>query len=101
MLVDIPVLIHALDSSSWWIVFFAPSAAEFVAPILQKFFDLPPCNDSPHNSGFLPKLPANLATIGPTTCDFIHDKLKLEVAVCSDRPTPEDLTTGISKHIAS
>ena len=78
-------------------MFFAPSTAEFVVPTLRSLFNLP----SLHNAGPSDaRRQAELAAIGPTTYDFLRDKLDLRVAVCSERPTPESLTAEISQFSA-
>ena len=82
------------EPNEWWIVFFAPSTAEFVMPTLRSLFNLP----SFHNAGATDggRQP-ELAAIGPTTYDLLRGKLGLRVAVCSEHPTPESLTAGISQ----
>ncbi|TFK37545.1 tetrapyrrole biosynthesis, uroporphyrinogen III synthase [Crucibulum laeve] len=82
-------------SKDWWIAYFAPSAAEFVTPILRKHFDLrayQPPSDSSQNGH--PKV----AAIGPVTLKFLHDTLNLHVEVVPPQPTPEDLVDAISIH---
>jgi uroporphyrinogen-III synthase len=81
----------ASESGCWWIVFFAPSAAEFVTPLLRQSFDLPTL-ELPDS---VPTNKVNLAAIGPTTYAFLGDNLKLRIAVCSPRPTPEALAAAI------
>ncbi|KAH9951198.1 tetrapyrrole biosynthesis uroporphyrinogen III synthase [Amylocystis lapponica] len=49
----------------WWIVYFAPSAAEFVTPLLRHHFILPTVTDT-----FL-RTAVNVAAIGPTTSAFL------------------------------
>ncbi|KAJ7127091.1 tetrapyrrole biosynthesis, uroporphyrinogen III synthase [Mycena epipterygia] len=87
----------ALDSSSnkdytWWIVFFAPSAAEFVTPFLRHHFDL---RSSPTS---LTRRPARIASIGPTTSTFLRDKLNIWVDAEALKPTPDDLLQAISAY---
>ncbi|PBK70585.1 tetrapyrrole biosynthesis, uroporphyrinogen III synthase [Armillaria solidipes] len=60
----------------WWIVFFAPSAAEFVLPFLKEQFDL----DS-----------VKIAAIGPTTATFLRETLGLRVDSILTKPLPEEL----------
>jgi len=79
------------ESDRWWIIFFAPSAAEFVTPILRQSFDLPVL-ESPESQSITN---VELAAIGPTTFTFLGDNLKLRVAVCSPEPTAEALANAI------
>jgi len=74
-------------SEEWWIVYFAPSSADFVTPILKKHFKLPGLDDdhSSHNQH------VHLAAIGPTTYAFLRESLRLSVDVTPPKPTPEAL----------
>ncbi|KAJ7727316.1 tetrapyrrole biosynthesis, uroporphyrinogen III synthase [Mycena maculata] len=93
---DLKVVLEAsspTDSGIWWIVFFAPSAAEFVTPFLRDHFDLrslEPTSSTRH--------PVRIASIGPTTSTFLRDKLNLWVDAVALKPTPEDLIEVISAH---
>ncbi|KAK0442098.1 tetrapyrrole biosynthesis, uroporphyrinogen III synthase [Armillaria borealis] len=60
----------------WWIVFFAPSAAEFVLPFLKEQFDL----DS-----------VKIAAIGPTTATFLRETLRIRVDAIPTKPSAEEL----------
>ena len=42
-----------------------------------------------------------LATIGPTTRDFIHDKFGISVPICATSPTPEGLLHSIVAYLKS
>ncbi|KAI0697759.1 tetrapyrrole biosynthesis, uroporphyrinogen III synthase [Cytidiella melzeri] len=76
------------DSSlSWWIVYFAPSAAEFVTPILRERIPIPDSD----NQSFATKI----AAIGPTTSAFLRDELHIRVDVLSPKPNPESLVSSI------
>ncbi|KAL0579230.1 uroporphyrinogen-III synthase [Marasmius crinis-equi] len=80
------------DTIRWWIVFFAPSAAQFVLPYLQEHFDLPANIDYQGS----PKLPAQAACIGPTTGTYLRETLGLHFAAMAAKPTPEDLVRAIT-----
>lgn len=71
----------------WWIVFFAPSAAEFVTPVLRKHFAIPDINAQTFS--------AKIAAIGPTTSAFLHHKLNMRVDVLSPKPSPGALAAAI------
>ncbi|KAF8351327.1 tetrapyrrole biosynthesis, uroporphyrinogen III synthase [Amanita rubescens] len=76
-----------------WIVYFAPSAAQFVTPILENYFSLPRIEAS--NSGSSNRPPAKVATIGPTTFTFVHGSLRLHVTATASKPSPDGLLSAI------
>ncbi|KAJ7903632.1 tetrapyrrole biosynthesis, uroporphyrinogen III synthase [Mycena olivaceomarginata] len=75
------------DSDIWWIVFFAPSAAEFVTPFLRLHFDLGSVDATTHST----RRAARVASIGPTTSTFLQDKLDIAVDAVASKPTQDDL----------
>ncbi|KAJ7931433.1 tetrapyrrole biosynthesis, uroporphyrinogen III synthase, partial [Mycena leptocephala] len=86
------------DSDIWWIVFFAPSAAEFVTPFLRRHFDLRSADASTPS---LPQRAARIASIGPTTSTFLRDKLNVSVDAVAFKPTPDDLLHSIGAYDAT
>lgn len=85
---------HALKSvpnrtNSWWIVYFAPSAADFVTPILKEHFQIPNIDDKSSST--------KVAAIGPTTSTFLRDELCIRVDVLSPKPNPESLASAIKE----
>lgn len=81
------------DPGKWWIVYFAPSSASFVTPILRKHFNLRAVDSSlPMPTVTSPRV----AAIGPTTLAHLSDALKIHVDAVSSKPTPEDLLAAIS-----
>ncbi|KAF8127643.1 tetrapyrrole biosynthesis uroporphyrinogen III synthase [Boletus edulis] len=64
-----------------WVVYFAPSAAAFVTPILCDVFQR------------LDVL--KVATIGPTTASFLRDTLKMRVDVVALKPSPDALCRDV------
>ena len=82
------------DLDRWWIVFFAPSAAEFATPILQQYFSLPILGAQ----GPVTTRSVELAAIGPTTYAFLGDNLRLRVAVCSPKPNADALAAAIKSY---
>ena len=69
---------------TWWIVFFAPSAAESALPHLRRHFQLP---SQPEVSlGTSASRSSRLAAIGPTTAKTLRDRLGLDVAVVPAKP---------------
>ena len=61
-------------------MYFAPSAAAFVAPVLRDVFRV---------DAF------NVAAIGPTTASFLRDALTMQVHVVAPRPTPDALCNAV------
>lgn len=84
---------------NWWIVYFAPSAAEFVTPIIRAHLSPPSAGNSTAESAS-PHLPLSpevrTAVIGPTTAAFLHDSLGIHVDVVAPTPTPESLVLAIN-----
>jgi uroporphyrinogen-III synthase len=78
-----------------WIVYFAPSAAQFVTPILENYLSLPRIAAS--SSGSSDRPPAKIATIGPTTFTFVQETLRLHVAATASKPSPDDLLLAIRR----
>ncbi|KAH7925020.1 tetrapyrrole biosynthesis uroporphyrinogen III synthase [Leucogyrophana mollusca] len=84
------------SQEAWgWIVFFAPSAAEFVTPTLRSSFILPMAAESPP---IRPTPNVKIAAIGPTTAAFLRETLSFAVAVVASKPNAEDLASAIMRH---
>ena len=85
----------------WWIVFFAPSSAQFVTPVLEEYFTLPSHDtgsvtvDSDHD--ITTRQIAKLAAIGPTTLTFLCDTLRLRVFATAAKPSADSLLSAIRK----
>ena len=104
----------------WWIVYFAPSAAAFVTPILQKYFDFEKnlCSTPSLSSDFSDAPTSTIdrtkyaeriistvttknsrrpkvAAIGPTTNAFLLDNLGIRVHAMAHKPTPEEILAVI------
>ncbi|KAG9217703.1 hypothetical protein CCMSSC00406_0003608 [Pleurotus cornucopiae] len=81
------------DIDPWWIVYFAPSAAEFVTPTLNLHFNFGGKEDRSQK-----RRQAYVAAIGPTTHGFLRDTLKVHVHTVASKPTPDDLVSAIKAH---
>lgn len=69
------------QAEEWgWVVYFAPSAAAFVTPMLSEMLDLDALR---------------VAAIGPTTASFLRDTLKMRVDVVASKPTPDALCRAV------
>ncbi|EJF55923.1 tetrapyrrole biosynthesis uroporphyrinogen III synthase [Dichomitus squalens LYAD-421 SS1] len=79
----------------WWIVYFAPSSAKYVSPILSRHFDIPLKDDATGNCSGTGSRGARLAAIGPTTASSLESDLELRIEVIAAKPTPESLANGI------
>ena len=85
----------SITSADRWLVYFAPSAAQFVTPIIESYFSLPRTEAS--NGGSSNRPLAKIATIGPTTLAFVQDTLHLHVAATASKPSPNDLLSAIQR----
>jgi uroporphyrinogen-III synthase len=88
------------EGSSWgWIIYFAPSVAEFVTPILRNHFAIPAANSSTEDCAqLLEHHHVKVAAIGPTTESFLQQTLKLSVAVTARNPKADDLADAVLQH---
>lgn len=75
------------DRKDWWIVFFAPSAADFVTPILREHFPIPTMGSESFST--------KIAAIGPTTQDFLKNRLQIRVDAVPPKPSPDALVSAM------
>lgn len=77
-----------------WVVVFSPSGCEAMLRVLGlgSFSSDSPSNFSGMSGG---KRRVFVATIGPTTRDFLRGKFGFEADVCAERPSPEGVGKGI------
>ncbi|KAG6861132.1 hypothetical protein C0995_003584 [Termitomyces sp. Mi166 len=83
----------ALAFHRWWIVHFAPSAAEFVTPILGNHFNFE--SISPLKGPSICTPTPRVAAIGSVTAAFLQNELRIHVHVAPPKPTPQDLLAAI------
>ncbi|KAF9648114.1 tetrapyrrole biosynthesis, uroporphyrinogen III synthase [Thelephora ganbajun] len=77
-----------LDPTRWWIVFFAPSSAEFALPILREHLAFSPVDESGDDQyGQFCKV----AAIGPTTVTHVKGKCGVKVHAVAEKPSPKAL----------
>ncbi|KXN90407.1 Uroporphyrinogen-III synthase [Leucoagaricus sp. SymC.cos] len=82
--------------NNWWIVFFAPSSADFAYPKLLKHFIFTP-NETPLELDDPPHLlTAKVAAIGYVTSAHLEEELKIRVDAIATKPSAEALSTAIS-----
>ena len=77
-----------IDPTQWWVVFFAPSSAEFALPVLRGHLAFPPTisGEDGQKSRF-----CNVAAIGPTTSTHVEEVCGVKVCAVAKKPTPEAL----------
>ncbi|KAF9528794.1 tetrapyrrole biosynthesis, uroporphyrinogen III synthase [Crepidotus variabilis] len=81
----------------WWIVFFAPSAAVSVSPILQEYFAFKHNNSSVDRVATEEdKIFAKICAIGPTSKVALQDDLGLMVDAVASKPTPDNVVTAVT-----
>ncbi|EMD32831.1 hypothetical protein CERSUDRAFT_143432 [Gelatoporia subvermispora B] len=81
------------SSDRWWLVYFAPSAADFVTPTLREYFALRDVDSDRTGDAHLMR--PRIAAIGPTTSTFLRDTLRLHVDVVPPRPSADALVSAI------
>ncbi|KAJ8487014.1 hypothetical protein ONZ45_g14470 [Pleurotus djamor] len=86
------VVNDAKPEGPWWIVFFAPSAAGFVLPYLKEYFGFDGAG------GEAGRKAAFVATIGPTTAEFLTSSLGIRVHAIAAKPMPIELVAAIKKY---
>lgn len=83
------------DCEPWWIVFFAPSSAAHVTPALRVHFSLE-MRESPGTNEKKNQLRrARVAAIGPTTRDYMRDKIGVCVDAVPDTPSADSLISAL------
>jgi len=83
-----------LDPTQWWIVFFAPSSAEFVLPILREHLAFSPVKGGDDQGGRF----CRVAAIGPTTVTHVEEKCGVKVYAVAGKPSPEALGKALLEH---
>lgn len=73
-----------------WVVAFSPSGCQSMLKSIEKIQAEQLARTT---SGINPQL--FIATIGPTTRDYLAEKHGVEAHVCAERPTPEAIAEGI------
>lgn len=71
-------------------MYFAPSSADFVTPVLRERFALPYLQEN-NTRPYMTRI----AAIGPTTSTFLTDILKLRVDAVALKPSPDALVDAV------
>lgn len=91
------------DRSVLWVVVFSPSGCEGMLRVL----GLGPFNTGTGSgtgagtASGTGKRKVFVATIGPTTRDYLRERFGFEPEVCAERPSPEGVGEGIRRFMAS
>jgi len=72
-----------------WVVVFSPTGCEAMLRVL----GLGPFSEAETGAGRR----VFVATIGPTTRDYLREKFGFEAHVCASRPSPEGILEGIER----
>ncbi|KAF7713643.1 Uncharacterized protein PECH_001115 [Penicillium ucsense] len=87
-----------------WVVVFSPTGCEAMLRVLKMgpfANNASDGNDNPHESHKQAAQPdVFIATIGPTTRDFLREKFAFEAHVCAEKPSPEGVAEGIRGFMA-
>lgn len=76
-----------------WVVVFSPSGCEGMLRVL----GLGPFDRDDGADGGAEKRRVFIATIGPTTRDYLRERFGFEADVCAERPSPEGVGEGIRR----
>lgn len=76
-----------------WVVVFSPAGCEAMLRVLQRG----PFRKGEDGGTGNDETKCFIATIGPTTRDFLKNNYGVEVEVCAETPTPEGVKDGIEK----
>jgi uroporphyrinogen-III synthase len=92
------ILLETKDKKMRWVVVFSPTGCE---AMLRSLDLLDPETGKAKSSKNLVERNTFIATIGPTTRDFLQTTLGFEPDVCASKPSPEGVEEGIRKHLNS
>jgi uroporphyrinogen-III synthase len=90
------ILLETKDKTMRWVVVFSPTGCE---AMLRSLNLLDPRTGKAKTYGELPRRNTYIATIGPTTRDFLQTKFGFEPDVCAKKPSPEGVEEGIRQYL--
>lgn len=76
-----------------WVVVFSPTGCEAMLRALGLL------EESGKSKPRDPNSTTYIATVGPTTRDFLHDKFGFHADVCAEKPSPQGVEDGIKKFL--
>lgn len=86
------LLLETKDNPMRWVVVFSPTGCE---AMLRALGLLDPETGKSKPIGLPKSRSTFVATIGPTTRDFLRNSFGFEPDVCADKPSPEGVAAGI------
>jgi uroporphyrinogen-III synthase len=90
------ILEETKDSPMRWVVVFSPTGCEAMLRALEM---LDPETSKIKHGGQFKKGNTYIATIGPTTRDFLRTQFGFEPDVCAEKPSPEGIEVGIKSFL--
>ncbi|KAE9369360.1 tetrapyrrole biosynthesis, uroporphyrinogen III synthase [Stipitochalara longipes BDJ] len=90
------LLLETKDKRMRWVVVFSPTGCE---AMLRSLDLLDPETGRAKASQYATKMNIYIATIGPTTRDFLRTKFGFEPHVCASKPSPEGVEEGIRQYL--
>jgi uroporphyrinogen-III synthase len=90
------ILLETKDSKMRWVVVFSPTGCE---AMLRSLGLLDPETGKSKASQPATKRNTYIATIGPTTQEFLRTKFDFEPDVCASKPSPEGVENGIRQYL--
>ena len=88
----VKLLLHTKAKSVRWVVVFSPTGCE---AMLRALALLDPATGKASSARCETRTRTYIATIGPTTRDFLRNQFSLEPDVCAAKPSPEGVEDGI------
>lgn len=83
-----------------WVVVFSPTGCEAMLRVLGLGPFAPASAPmGVYGKGNTERRDVFVATIGPTTRDFLREKFGFEVDVCAEKPSPEGIAEGIGRFL--
>ncbi|KAG4430493.1 hypothetical protein IFR05_014017 [Cadophora sp. M221] len=90
------LLLETEDCSMRWVVVFSPTGCEAMLRALGR---LDPETGKARTVEQSNSRSTYVATIGPTTRDFLRNSFRYEPDVCAEKPSPEGVETGIKSFL--
>ena len=90
------LLLETKDKTMRWVVVFSPTGCE---AMLRSLGLLDPETGKAQASQNSTKRNTYIATIGPTTRDFLRSKFGFEPDVCASKPSPAGVEEGIRQYL--
>lgn len=93
------VLQETHDNHNRWVVVFSPTGCEAMLRTLDMLD--PATGKATAREGLKTRGNTYIATIGPTTREYLEDKFGFKPHVCAEKPSPQGMEDGIRKFISN